>query len=769
MILQSHKKPDLQVDENCEKDLMHRLFRTPYVLLWLLSASLLFSCSDLQNPNNYVDVFIGTGGHGHTFPGAAVPFGMIQPGPVNGTPGWDWVSGYHYSDSVITGFTQTHLSGTGIGDLNDLLIQPVPQSYQLKATSSYEGKRNYASRFSHDYEKAEPGYYSVLLQDSDINAEMTATDRVAMYRFTYPFGQMKSLILDLGYSLNWDTVDSVSMQQHDSRTFTGYRMSSGWAKDQYIYFAMTFSQDIEGIQSCVNSNCQADLHEGTLDDLLTRLDFANDGEELLVKMAYSAVSEEGALLNLRTLQGWDFEEVKILAAIRWQKELDTIKVKGDKETKTKFYTALYHTKLAPALYSDADHSYRGANGRIYKDSSFTRYTIFSLWDTFRAQHPLLTITNPDRVFDMTYTMMEFYEETGLLPVWELHSNETNTMTGYHAIPVLLDAFQKGLVSHYADEVLEAMKASAMQDQRDTDLYREYGYIPTDLGVESVTKTLEYAYDDWCIAQMAKLAERESDYNYFMQRSRYWQNVWDESTFFMRGKTSAGEWASPFDPFRSTHRHSTDYTEGNAWQHTWFVPHQVHDLIGRMGGDQSFINRLDSLFELPSVLTGEDVSPDISGMIGQYAHGNEPSHHIAYLYNYAGAAWKTQFRVAQVMDSLYTVQPDGLSGNEDVGQMSAWYVFSALGFYPVNPADGRYVIGTPHFKESEIKVGEGKTFTIIAENKTAENIYIQEALLNGQILQRSYITHNELIKGGILIFKMGNEPNTNWASGIHERP
>lgn len=716
---------------------------------FLFSFLLLISCSNYESPNKYVDVFIGTGGHGHTYPGATLPFGMIQPSPVNGTPGWDWVSGYHYSDSIITGFAQTHLSGTGIGDLNDILIMPTNRKVLLSDSSKYESKRSYASRFSHDREKGSPGYYSVFLDDYEINAEMTATERVAMYRFTYEYGDPQFLNLDLGYSLNWDSFTEGYFKvvgEGNDKKLVGYRRSSGWANDQHVYFAMEFSSDFMITDS-------ADYKGFTSFGVL---EFENSRREVLAKIAISSQSEEGALANLETLKDWDFDETKLFAEMAWDEELGKIKVQGDEEKKTIFYTALYHSKLAPVLFSDANQDQ-------------TKYTIYSLWDTFRAQHPLLTITNPDRVNDMIRTMLDFYVENGLLPVWELHGNETNTMTGYHAIPVIADAYAKGFRDYDAELAFEAMKASAMQNKRGTDLYRKYQYIPSELEHESVTKTLEYAFDDWAIAQMAFMLGKESDYEHFIVRSGFWQNVYDEKTKFMRGKTQEGNWVEPFDPKRSNHRVNTDYTEGNAWQHSWFVPHQVDKLIELMGGDDAFSERLDSLFNEDSNITGENTSPDISGLIGQYAHGNEPSHHIGYLYNYAGKPWRSQEILHQIMHTQYSTEVDGLSGNEDCGQMSAWYVFSAMGFYPVNPASGNYVIGTPQFEEVEITLSDTKTFTIIADGVSDENIYIKSVSLNGEPLERSYISHEEIIAGGELIFEMGSAPNKHWAKKTEYRP
>lgn len=727
------------------------------------------ACSQVQSPNNYVDVFTGTGGHGHTYPGATVPFGMIQPGPVNGTAGWDWVSGYHYSDDVISGFAQTHLSGTGIGDLNDIMIMPANAETEILGEQPYAGKPSYASGFSHNFEKGWPGYYSVLLQDTGINAEMTATDRVAMYRFTYPAAENQDLIIDLGFSLNWDRTDSTRIQQTGPGMLTGYRMSSGWAENQRVYFAMEFSKPFNMPENYVDSVLTGDKKQLKGKSLISRLRFVNNSDEILAKVAVSAVSEEKARENLETLEEWDFEETRLFAEMKWDKELSTIKVTGERARKEVFYTALYHSKLAPVMFSDADGSYRGGDGKVYRKEGQDRYTIFSLWDTFRAQHPLLTLTNPERVNDMINSMLDFYKETGKLPVWELHGNETNTMTGYHAIPVILDAYAKGFRGFDAELALEAMQASAMQNTRDTDLYRKHRYIPSDLAEESVTKTLEYAFDDWCIAQMARLMENEEVYERYIIRSGFWQNLYDDETGFMRGKNADGSWARPFDPLRSSHRRNTDYTEGNAWQHSWFVPQDVERLINKMGGDSAFTARLDSMFSMSSKITGKDVSPDISGMIGQYAHGNEPSHHIAYLYNFAGKPWKTQEKVRQIADSLYYSGPGGLSGNEDCGQMSAWYVFSAMGMYPVNPANGTYVIGTPFFEKVSIDLGDEQTFTIKAEGLTPSNIYIQSATLNGKPLKRSYIRHSEIAGGGELVFRMGDEPNKEWAAEEHLRP
>lgn len=731
---------------------------------------LLVSCSN-QKPvsqTDHVDPFIGTAGHGHTHPAAMVPFGMIQPGPVNGTPGWDWVSGYNYADSIITGFAQTHLSGTGIGDLNDILIMPTSKLYDFSWEQKYESKRPYASSFDHENETAEAGYYQVKLDDSNIDVEMTATELVALYRFTYPESSSPNLLIDLGYSLNWDSTVESFIEVVDDSTIIGYRKSQGWARDQRVYFAIRTSTAFKDH----NVYDEGDLlteSSAKGKNILANIGFDSEKDVVHTKVAISGVSIEGALMNLNTLRSWDFDKVRAEAKTKWDQDLGVIAVTGDETKKRIFYTALYHSLQAPHLFSDADGGYRGADGNTYYSPDRQRYTIYSLWDTFRAQHPLLTVVQPKRVDDMIHTMLDYYKEYGYLPVWELHGNETNTMTGYHAVPVVVDAYLKGFRGFDAQLALEAVKASAMQDQRGTDFYRKYQYIPSELEVESVTKTLEYAFDDWAIAQLADALDNDADHEQFMERASYWENVFDKETGFMRGKSEKGEWVVPFDPFRSNHRVNTDYTEGNAWQHSWFVPHQIDRLIDKMGGDEAFITKLDSLFTVSSELTGENTSPDISGLIGQYAHGNEPSHHIAYMYNYAGKPWKTQEVVHQILNTMYTDQPDGLSGNEDVGQMSAWYVFSALGLYPVNPVSGVYAIGTPLFEEAIISVGEAKNFTIRAANVSDRNKYIQGATLNGKPLDRSYITHKELINGGELVFQMGSSPNKEWATGLDSRP
>lgn len=693
-----------------------------------------------------VDPFLGTGGHGHTYPGAVLPFGMVQLSPDNGTEGWDWSSGYHYSDSVIAGFSHLHLSGTGIGDLYDISVMPYYQS---------DISRGEAQLFSHKNEAASPGYYTVTF-DNGIQAELTVSERVGLHRYIFPPDSTKSISIDLGFNINWDKPTNVDLVQVNDSTVTGYRKSTGWARDQEVYFAAVFSENIKSLT----------LERKDSADARAMFFFDKGDKPLVIKVGISSADTEGALQNIvQETSDWNFEKWQSDAADKWGKELSKLKVSMiSPELDTIMYTALYHTSLAPSLFSDVQGNYKVA-GKEEKQhvDNFDRYTVFSLWDTFRATHPLFTILQPGRTDDFLQSMLVFYKEQGLLPVWALEGNETNTMTGYHAVPVLTDALFKGHFTEEAELMYEAMKASAFQNIRGTDLYREYGYIPADKDGWSVTKTLEYAYDDWCIAQVAKKLGQEADYNHFMERAASYRELFDKSSLFMRGKNSDGSWVTPFDPFHSEHGFEGMYIEGTAWQHSWFVPHDVEGLIQLFGSPAKFENHLDSTFEVTSQMTGENVSVDITGLIGQYAHGNEPSHHIPYLYNYIGKPWKTQERVRQVMEQMYSTGIDGLAGNDDCGQMSAWYIFSALGFYPVNPADGNYVIGSPLIHEAEIKLSKDRSFKIKAINNSQDNKYIDDVKLNGKKLDRVYITHEEIMNGGELTFTMSDKPSSTWGT------
>lgn len=760
--------------------------KTKLILLMILTA--FFSCTDkkekkktehqmTENVIQYVNPFIGTAGHGHTFPGAALPFGMIQLSPDNGTEGWDWCSGYNYADSTIAGFSHLHLSGTGIGDLYDILFMPVtgsvefPGEFQRREAFPWSptGVKNepmpYWSKFSHDNEKASPAYYSVKLDDYNIKAELTVTPRVGLQRYTYPKNDSAAIVLDLGHSLNWDFPVQTSVTIVNDSLITGYRYSEGWAEDQRVYFATQFSKPFKKAVTFINGKPKMESKKATSNKVKAVFYYdTEENEQILVKTGISSASVDGAIKNIETeLPHWNFDVVKQQGEKKWQEELAKIHIETrDKSIKRTFYTALYHSFLVPYLYSDAAGEYKAPNGKTEKANGFDRYTVFSLWDTFRAVHPLFTIVQTEKTNDFIQSFLSFYNEQGHLPVWALAGNETYCMIGNHAIPVITDAYFKGIRDFDAEVAYAAMRTSVMRDTFGMKEYRQFGYVPLDLENYSVSRTLEYAYNDWCMAKMAEKLGKDDDYEMFSKRAKSYMNIFDSNTGFMRAKHANGTWDTPFDPFFSEHNQHP-YTEGNAWQYIWFVPHDVQGLISVMGGKEAFTAKLDSLFMVSEMVKGEGASIDISGMIGQYAHGNEPSHHIAYLYNYAGEAWKTQERVSQILRTLYSDKTDGLCGNEDCGQMSAWYVFSSLGFYPVNPAEGIYVIGSPLVEKAKINVGNNTFFEIIAENVSDENKYIQSAELNGKSLNRSYITHDEIMSGGTLKFVMGNKPDKTWAS------
>ena len=696
-----------------------------------------------QNFTQYVDPYIGTGGHGHVFLGANVPYGLVQVGPTQYKRGWDWCSGYHYSDSVIIGFGQMHLSGTGIGDLGDIALLPLTDASQRDVM------------FSHKGEHARPGYYSVMLK-SGVKVDLTATARVAFHRYSYPADAQTAFVrLDLAQGIGWDKMTKSAFKQNSPTEVSGYRYSTGWAKDQRVYFVAQFSRPVNVAKA-----------QG---DSLAVFSTPNNDEPLLVKVGISPVSEDNARANIAAeLPSWDFRGTVAKANQAWNNELGKIVITTDDDAARRtFYTAMYHSMFAPSVFSDVNGDYRGADGKVYH-GDFKNYTTFSLWDTYRAAHPLMTIIHPEKQRDIAQTMLHIYEQQGKLPVWHLVGNETDCMVGNPGIPVLIDLALKGFDVD-KNKVLEAAKASAMRDERGMGLLKKYGYLPCDLDpeYETVAKGLEYALADAGIAKLAKQLGRTDDYNYFYKRSQsYKDHYFDKNTGFMRGKTSEGKFREPFDPFNSVHRQD-DYTEGNAWQYAWLVPHDVHGLVKCFGGEKPFVAKLDSLFILEGKM-GADASPDISGLIGQYAHGNEPSHHIIYMYNYVGMPWKAAPKLRQVMNTLYNDGIDGLSGNEDVGQMSAWYILSSMGLYQVEPAGGKYIFGSPLFNMTVVNVGGGKTFTIEAKNNGAKNIYIQSAKLNGKRYTRSYIDYKDIMKGGILEFVMGDQPST-FGTKVSDRP
>ena len=738
--------------------------------LIILSAILIVSCakktetrtSKNENVSSYVDPFIGTGGHGHTYPGATVPFGMLQVSPVNGISEWDWCSGYHYSDDVAIGFSHLSLSGTGIGDLADILFMPVNKAVDLSTNPISRDSIPYKSSYSHKNEKATPGYYQVFLENHNVNVELTTSKRTAYHKYTFKEGDTQSVVINLGFAINWDKSIETFLKVEDEHTISGYRYSTGWAKNQKVFFVAKFSKPIVNYKLSADGNTtDKDLVKGIKTSTQLFFDGAKN-KELLAKVALSSVSVENAKDNLDAKEE-TFETTKSEAETLWNSALSQIVVETPTDSlKTIFYTALYHAQLAPVTFSDKNGQFRLENDSIVTATNYTAYTTLSLWDTFRAEHPLLTLIAPDRVSDMVNSMLAFYDTKKILPVWTLYGNETNTMTGYHSIPVIVDAYQKGIRGFDAEKAYEAMKNTMMQDDRGLIYYKKYGFIPYSLLDESVTITLEYAYDDWCVAQMARALGKEADYQYFLNRSKAYQQLFDKKSGFMRGKSVDGKsWNAPFDPKHSNHREQTDYTEGNALQHSWFVPQAVDDLIAIHGGNEIFTSRLEKLFTESSEITGDNVSADITGLIGQYAHGNEPSHHIAYMFNHANQPWRTQYWARHIMDTQYNTTPNGLSGNEDCGQMSAWYVLSSIGLYPMNPASGEYEIGSPIFEKSTIKLPENKTFMIEAEYVSHTNFYIQSATLNGKPFTKTTLSHQDILKGGTLHFVMGNKPNKNW--------
>ena len=711
----------------------------------LLAA--LAACSQPQSterPTRWVDPKIGTGGHGHVFVGANVPFGLVQVGPTSISQGWDWTSGYHASDSTVIGFSHTHLSGTGIGDLFDVTVMPVVGEVVYARGTEEDpasGLWSYADRTK---EVVRPGYYAVPLVRYGVTAEMTATSRVGLHRYTFPASQEAAVVFDLENGGCWDKATETHLEQIDERTITGWRYSTGWARDQKVYFVAEFSKPFASFE--------------TVGEHYGRASFTTaENEQLMLKVALSPVSIEGARANLAAeLPGWDFEAVAAAADAAWNKELSKVRITtSDEAARRIFYTALYHTMVAPSEFCDADGSYRGADGQVHGNPGYKTHTTFSLWDTSRAAMPLMTILHPERMPDIINTMLAIADEQGRLPVWHLWGNETDCMVGNPGIPVVADAIVKGIEGFDRERAFEAIRRTAMNPDRGNGLRMEYGYIPCDLFNEAVAYDMEYALADGAAARAAEALGRDDDARYFTERSHSYRHYFDPTTGFMRGRDSRGGWRSPFNPFASTHR-ADDYCEGNAWQYTWLAPHDVEGLEGCFGSRARMLEKLDSLFTVSSIVAGGESSPDISGLIGQYAHGNEPSHHILYLYTMLGQPWKTADKVRQVLTSLYHDRPDGLSGNEDVGQMSAWYVLSALGMYEVEPAGGRYWFGVPLFDRVEIDV-PGGTFAIEARNLTPENRYIQRVWLNGEPYTKGWIAHADLMQGGELRFEMGAEP------------
>ena len=722
--------------------------RTNY-LLRLLSVALLAVCFSVtaataatQNLTQYVNQYVGTGGHGHTFMGANVPFGLVQLGPTEPTRGWDWCSGYYYDDDELIGFGHMHLSGTGIGCLGDVAFLPVKD---FKQTST---------RFKHEAEKVHPGYYSVQLTDPNVLVELTATERCGFHRYTFKNGAKAQLALDLSQCIGWDKLNDCLLTQESATRLTGFRRSNGWAADRRIYFSIDFSQPVT-------------VHR--LDSMeRVVVSVADNTKPLLVKVALSPVSIDKAKLNMQAeLAGWDFDAAVKSADEAWNRELARIEIQTNDRTKKRvFYTAMYHLMTSCSKFNDVDREYRGADGKVHK-ADFTNYTTLSLWDTYRAAHPLMTVAFPEMQRDFAQTFLNIYKQQGRLPVWHLMGSETDCMVGNPGAIVLADLTMKGFVED-KELALEALKATQMKDIRSLGLLKEHGYIPWNLEPENetVAKALEYCAADDGVAKVAKLLGKTDDYEYFFNRSRSYKKYYDPETRFLRAVGTDGKFRLPFNPFFAEHR-TNDYTEGNAWQYTFLVPHDVKGLIKLFGSDKAFMSKLDSLFFVEG-WAGDNASPDMSGMTGQYAHGNEPSHHVIYMYNYAGRPDKAAPLLRKMLNEMYLDQPDGLSGNEDVGQMSAWYILSSVGLYQVDPVGGRFVIGSPLFDKATVNVGGGKTFTVVAKNNSDKNIYVQSARLNGKTLKNSYVDFNDIRHGGTLELVMGPKPSK-WASAAACRP
>ncbi|MDR2914046.1 MAG: GH92 family glycosyl hydrolase [Tannerella sp.] len=714
---------------------------------------------ELKNLTQYVDPYIGTGDHGHVFMGANVPFGLVQLGPTNISQGWDWCSGYHISDSTIMGFSHMHLSGTGIGDLGDISFMPVIGEVKLERGKPEDKESGMYSLFDRSTERARAGYYAVTLNRHGIDVELTATKRVGFHKYTFPESSDARIIIDLVHGIGWDAVTDGDVVQENDTVISGYRYSKGWANDQRIYFTAVFSKPMKEfiLNSVVRETKNGEERRYTFAQLLFD---TKANEEIFAKVALSPVSVENAKMNMASeLPGWDFEQTVANADVAWNEELNKIDFQAnDKRTRTIFYTALYHTMIAPSEFCDVNKDYYGTDKQVHRQVTFTNYTTFSLWDTYRAAHPLMTIIHPEKMPDIINTMLTVYQEQGKLPVWHLMANETDCMVGNPGVCVVADAVLKDFGGFDKNVAYEALKNSVMLDERGQKWMREYGYIPFDKEVESVAKTMEYAIADWSVAQVANAMGKTDDYKYFKQLSEGYKYYFDPELQFMRGKDSGGKFRELFNPFHSVHREN-DYTEGTAWQYTWLVPHDVEGLVNLFGSKEAFLSKLDSLFIVNGDM-GEEASPDISGLIGQYAHGNEPGHHVLYLYSVVGEPAKTAEKVREVLETMYTDQPAGLCGNEDVGQMSAWYILSALGFYQVEPAGGKYYFGSPVMNEASVNVGNGKIFKIVAKNNNTVNKYIKSVTLNGAPYEMPYIDFKDIIAGGELVFEMSSTLRAN---------
>ena len=739
----------------------------PVLLFCLAACSSQPRADYVKDPAKYVDPFIGTGGHGHTFPGATVPFGMVQFSPDTRMNDWDGCSGYHTSDKTILGFSTTHLSGTGCSDYGDFRFMPIVGNVKTDKGNEENATSGYRSRFQHENEDAKAGYYSVLLDNYKVKVELTAGDRVGMMRCTFPQSDKSHIFLDMVEGVNDEFVYESFLQLEAPNAISGFRRTRDWAQDQYLYFYAEFSKSFKdytflNLADILNvDSVKPNRIEG--DSIKAYFDFdTEEGEQIVMRIAISAVDVEGAKNNLKAElaeNDFDFDALKQKAYDKWNKELKRYEVADPNESNKKvFYSALYHCMVAPNLYSDADGRYRAHDLKVY-NSKRPVYTVFSLWDTFRSLHPLFSLMQRERTLDFINTFINKYETNShhMLPIWELAANETYCMIGNHAIPVIADAYFAGIRDFDTEKALEAMVASSKDDFRGMGAYMKYGYIPIELEGEAVSKTLEYAYDDWCVARMAEAMGKTAIAKEFYARAQSYKNIYNPENQFFQGRRNGG-WTRPFDPAQV----NFTLTEANSYQYGFFVPQDINGHIDLMGGWNGYEAKLDALFNAPSNLTGRE-QPDITGLIGQYAHGNEPSHNTVYMYNFVGQPIKTQYYVKKVMDDFYTDRRDGYAGNEDCGQMSAWGVFSSMGFYPATPASGYYVLGLPRFERMRLTFENGKRFEVIAKNLSAKNCYVQSVKLNGKPLERSYITFEEVFNGGTLEFEMTDQRNSTWAT------
>jgi len=716
---------------------------------------------------SYVDPYIGSGGHGHVFVGASVPFGAVQLGPTNVYKGWDWSSGYHYSDSILIGFAHNHLSGTGCADLGDVLLLPYTGSPKTYIDETNKSHHSATSSYSHKNEKVVPGYYSLLL-DNGVKAELTASERVGVHKYTFPIGKEAHVTINLYQGIGDEPYSSYLKQIHPY-TIEGFRFSKGWSPDHKVYFTLKSNYPIEKL-FVFQDDAPVGAKEITGKGVKGVICFAKTPAEILLKVGISSVSCANAMNNIdKEVEGWDFAKVVKEAQQKWETQLAKISISTKEEKlKTIFYTAFYHTMIAPNLYSDNNGDFRGHDNKVYTKNNWTNYSTFSLWDTYRCANSLYTIVQPERVNDMVNSMIGIFNQQGKLPIWPLVGGETDQMPGYSAVPVIVDAYLKGFNGFNADIAWNALKTSATYDKQiGIPFVKTIGFIPADSLYEATSRALEYAVGDAAIAFMAKKMMKFEDADLFSKRADYYRNYFDNSIGFIRPKLANGNWRTPYNPVRSVHGVG-DFAEGNGWQYTFFVPQDPHGLIALLDGDDAFTTKLDSFFTLKADI-GPDASSDITGLIGQYAHGNEPSHHIAYLYAFAGKQWETAEKIRFILKEFYTEKPDGIIGNEDCGQMSAWYIMSSFGFYPVNPYNGVYVFGSPLFDKAEIALPENKKFVIESVNSSDSNIYIQSVEFNGKPYTKSFITYNDIMQGGMIKFYMGNKPQTSFGAKKADRP